>query len=548
MARTNTRSAERIAERAESRRVYRRQQPERSNKRRNGERVLNNDTRTKVAPTKDIRTLQPASPLATRPALVLDNPVFKKKEDREREGQLYCDLSPHSIYAACTNNIQLISGHLVFAPRIDVERNRVVGSTLLVSIVGDRTASTSTQNPRSLRGFKKDSENNSVNNSKSVNKKNDYLPTRSTVHIGEEVMLDATGADYAIHASWITDENYPRHTIYHANPHISYYLRHGHTPGSPHQALHRHRQTGCSCCCMKLVHQTQLAMTTTLQLESSRISHFKKGLHDRELRSLVTKESAAKTLQATVQRIKACQRQLKSDERMKKEEQTQQEKETLDEYAALTLAAKPIPAELEQKVTAITKQKKVAVRQVNIAQSAPEVIPRQHLYPPQQYAQPQQQYTTQPYGQFNRYPTTPPPRPQSQSPWGQPPRRQPTPQALSSSSSISSSTNSSNINSSNINSRGQSSISRENSQNFSYGNNSGNLNRQGSQNFNNSMSRQSSFNNRRDPGATSEDFPQFYHDALAVTQQKFPDRTIDPTCSMIPLINGQVIYKHNGGI
>ncbi|SMR62368.1 unnamed protein product [Zymoseptoria tritici ST99CH_1E4] len=53
------------------------------------------------------------------------------------------------------------------------------------------------------------------------------------------------------------------------------------------------------------------------------------------------------------------------------------------------------------------------------------------------------------------------------------------------------------------------------------------------------MSCQNSFDNRRDPGVTSEDLPQFYHDALAVTQQNSPDRIIDPTTSMIPLINGQ---------
>ncbi|SMR62366.1 unnamed protein product [Zymoseptoria tritici ST99CH_1E4] len=180
MARTKTRSAERIAERAESRRVYRRRQPDGTE---NGSWQAGNNedslfvrteksaSRPPTTPTprprvirtttpvprsrqpKDTRTLQPASPPATRPALVLDDPVFKKKEDREREGQLYCDLNPHSIYTACTNNIQLISGHLVFAPRIGVERTRVVGSTLLVSIVGDRTASTSTQNPRSPRSW-----------------------------------------------------------------------------------------------------------------------------------------------------------------------------------------------------------------------------------------------------------------------------------------------------------------------------------------------------------------------------------------------------------
>ncbi|EGP82330.1 uncharacterized protein MYCGRDRAFT_97693 [Zymoseptoria tritici IPO323] len=161
MARTKTRSAERIAERAESRRVYRRRQPDGTE---NGSWQAGNNedslfvrteksaSRPPTTPTprprvirtttpvprsrqpKDTRTLQPASPPATRPALVLDDPVFKKKEDREREGQLYCDLNPHSIYTACTNNIQLISGHLVFAPRIGVERTRVVGSTLLVSI------------------------------------------------------------------------------------------------------------------------------------------------------------------------------------------------------------------------------------------------------------------------------------------------------------------------------------------------------------------------------------------------------------------------------
>ncbi|SMR62461.1 unnamed protein product [Zymoseptoria tritici ST99CH_1E4] len=119
------------------------------------------------------------------------------------------------------------------------------------------------------------------------------------------------------------------------------------------------------------------------------INRFKKGLHNRELRSLVNKEPATKTLRST-----------------------------------LTLLGKPVPAELALRVGAITNTtaKKVAFKQVNYAEASSETFPPQYHQPyPQQsnYHYPQTQYQQQ----QQRYTSPPPPRSQSQSLWHQPPRQ-----------------------------------------------------------------------------------------------------------------------------
>ncbi|KJX94519.1 hypothetical protein TI39_contig4182g00002 [Zymoseptoria brevis] len=236
------------------------------------------------------------------------------------------------------------------------------------------------------------------------------------------------------------------------------------------------------------------------------INRFKKGLHNKELRSLVNKEPATKTLQATVQRIESCQRQMESDERMRVKEQTQQERETLAEFTQLALLGKPVPAELALRVGAITNTtaKKVAFKQVNYAEASSETFLLQYHQPyPQQsnYLYPSHQQQQQ---QQQRYTSPPPPRSQSQSPWHQPPR-QTTPWQPNQGPKL-------------YNPQQAQVVRREIGQNLLYSNN--NLSRQNSQSFgnNNNLNRQNSQHfNRRDPGSTHQDLPQFYHDALAQT-------------------------------
>ncbi|KJX98518.1 hypothetical protein TI39_contig408g00002 [Zymoseptoria brevis] len=133
------------------------------------------------------------------------------------------------------------------------------------------------------------------------------------------------------------------------------------------------------------------------------ISSFKKGLNNRGLRAMINREPAMKTLNATVQKIESCQRQIESDERLRKEEQTQQEKEALAEY---TTAWQPPqrqqtpytssyvnryqqsqPEQQQQQQQPYSQQQQSYIPQ----QPQQSYAPQQHQSYPQQHVQTQQQ-------------------------------------------------------------------------------------------------------------------------------------------------------------
>ncbi|KJX97416.1 hypothetical protein TI39_contig494g00003 [Zymoseptoria brevis] len=227
------------------------------------------------------------------------------------------------------------------------------------------------------------------------------------------------------------------------------------------------------------------------------IACFRKGLRNRSLRALVLNEAAPATLQSTVARIEASHRQMEANERLQREEQTQQERELLFEYTTLTRQGRPIPPDLELRIASITNTgvKKSSMKTVAYAESSE--IPQQQQQQQPQYRSP----TPAPLPRlqslwYNQQQQTPP---RQTSPWHQQQQSYQTPRTPSAPQQF----------------RQQ------------------------------PMSRQGSFQgnqSRQDP-STGQPLPQFYHEALRMTKEKYPE--CDPTTSSIPIINSSLIYRHS---